>query len=84
MGRECRAYELRHSVWTYTDVPILQHPTYFRKNTFTCIQFPSLMADVDLRSAHSWSLDISEMKIRRFAIDPLVDLLAIIEERENG
>jgi hypothetical protein len=29
-------------------------------------------------------LDISEMKIRRFAIDPLVDLLAIIEERENG
>ncbi|KAF8591366.1 hypothetical protein K439DRAFT_1627078 [Ramaria rubella] len=83
----CRTYELRNGIWAFGQSDVTQDstlpPDY--TSTITCFRLPSGTTCKEKETDVSqWSLENLGMSIRDFTMDPLVDLLALVEQTVDG
>ncbi|GJJ14999.1 hypothetical protein Clacol_009270 [Clathrus columnatus] len=82
----CKTYELRNGVWAFGHCEAITENANPRQlppdytTTITCFILPSGSHEANPTELEQWSLNNLEMSIRDFTIDPLVDLIALVEQ----
>lgn len=85
LRENCKTYELRNGVWAFghceasAENTIRLLPLDYT-TTITCVKLPSGSCLVSEDELEQWSLNRLEMSIRDFTIDPLIDLIVLVEQ----